>query len=52
VSTSNCSTYQSVKLTNGQLMDELTLSLFKITTTNLVTFQTVGKKIKFPNPTY
>jgi hypothetical protein len=35
-----------------QLMtDVLTWSLFKTTRTNVVTFQTLGKKkIKFPNP--
>jgi hypothetical protein len=44
MSTSNLSTCQSVKSTNGQLTDGLTWSLFKTTRTNLVTFQTVGRK--------
>ena len=50
MSTSNRSTYQSIKSTNGQLTDGLTWSFFKTTMTNLITFQTLRKKkIKFIN---
>jgi hypothetical protein len=44
MSISNWSTCQSFKLTNGQLRDGLTWSLFKTTRTNLVTFQILGRK--------
>jgi hypothetical protein len=50
MSTYNWSMCQSVKSTNGQLIDGLIWSLFKTIRTNLVTFQTLRrKKIKFSN---
>ena len=44
MSTFNWSTCQSVKLTNGQLIDGLIWYIFKISGTNFVTFQTLGEK--------
>jgi hypothetical protein len=46
MSTSNWSTCHSVKSTNGQPMQELIWSFFKSTRTNLITFQTLGRKKK------
>jgi hypothetical protein len=43
VSTSNWFMCQSVKSSNGQVMDGLTWSLFKTIRTNLVTFQTLER---------
>jgi hypothetical protein len=42
--TYNWSTCQSVKSTNGQLIERLIWSLFKTIRTNLVTFQTLWRK--------
>jgi hypothetical protein len=50
VSTSNWSTYQSVKSTNSQLMECLIWLLFKTTRTNLINFPNhMDEKIKFSN---
>jgi hypothetical protein len=46
VSTFNWSTCQSVKSTNDELMEGLIWSLFKITKTNLITFQTNPREKK------